>query len=73
MGCDNKYIDLRQLMLYLEELNPSIKPPHPETIKKWIREAKIPCHSHGTKGMKLVFDKSKIDEWNKNGRTKTTK
>lgn len=67
-----KYMDLRQLMEYLSELQPNVKPPHPETVKKWVKQDKIPCHSHGTKGLKLVFEKSAIDEWDKKGRITNT-
>lgn len=54
-----KYLDLEELSKYLMD-NPS-----KHTIYQWTKEKRVPFIKLGKK---IFFEKTKIDEWNSNGR-----
>lgn len=59
---DVSWLDINQLCSYHPEK------PARATVYTWVRERRIPFHK---KGKKLIFLRSEIDEWLKQGRCKT--
>lgn len=59
----DQWLDLPQLCNYHPEK------PARATVYTWVRERRIPHHK---KGKKLIFLKSEIDAWIKEGRKKTS-
>lgn len=55
----DRFMNLNQLIDYLPE-----KPARP-TVYGWVARRQVPFHKEGKK---LIFKKSEIDEWLKNGR-----
>jgi len=42
--------------------------PTQETLRKWAREGKIPVFKRSGRGAAILFKKTDIINWNKNGR-----
>lgn len=57
----DKYLSLNQLINYLPEK------PARQTVYGWVNSRKIPYHKEGKQ---LLFRKSEIDQWLRNGRRK---
>jgi len=57
----DRFLNLNQLIDYLPEK------PARQTVYGWVNYRKIPYHKEGKK---LLFRKSEIDQWLRNGRKK---
>lgn len=65
-----KYYTISELASYIKEKGyyHSGKAPHIETIRKWVREEKIPTlRNDGKQGRVILFDKIEIENWLENG------
>lgn len=61
-----KYYTTQELATYIGENGYYLngKTPHVETIRKWVREKKIPTlRSDGKQGRRILFDIEVINNW----------